>query len=96
MLNGLFDIQFRLDKIDRNGDPLFRLNQIVPWEDFRAPLMILREKERKSVAGAKGYDLVMMFKILVLQSFPRCNRSADFGSSVFHAFSWALHRRQSA
>ena len=68
MLNGLFDIQFRLDKIDRNGDPLFRLNQIVPWEDFRAPLMILREKERKSVAGAKGYDLVMMFKILVLQS----------------------------
>lgn len=29
MLNGLFDIQFRLDKIDRNGDPLLRLNQVV-------------------------------------------------------------------
>ena len=68
MINGLFDIQFRLDKIDRNGDPLVGLKQIVPWEDFRAPLMKLRKKKRKSTAGATGYDLVMMFKVLVLQS----------------------------
>jgi transposase len=68
MLTGLFDIQFRLDKIDSNGDPLVRLKQIVPWEDFRTPLKHLREKPRKSAAGAKGYDHVMMFKILVLQS----------------------------
>lgn len=68
MFRGLFDIQFRLDKIDRNGDPLVGLAQIVPWEDFRSALTPLRKKPRKSVAGAKGYDLVMMFKILVLQS----------------------------
>ena len=86
MINGLFDIQFRLDKIDRNGDPLLRLNQIVPWEDFRAPLKVLREKGRKSVAGATGYDLVMMFKILVLQSL--YNLSDDPKSAL------RLHRQK--
>lgn len=65
---GLFDLQFRLDKIDRNGDPLKAINELVPWEAFRPDLMTLREKERKSNAGAKGYDLLLLFKALVLQS----------------------------
>lgn len=30
--------------------------------------MAVHEKERKSNAGAKPYDVVMMFKILVIQS----------------------------
>ncbi len=68
MIDGLFDIHFRLDKIDKNGDPLARLNQIVDWNIFRPQLNSIREKDRKSPAGAKGYDPVMMFKILVLQS----------------------------
>ena len=68
MVDGMFDIEFRLDKIDRNGDPLVALNKLVDWEMFRPELMVLREKERKSDAGAKGYDPVLMFKVLVLQS----------------------------
>jgi transposase, IS5 family len=68
MIRGMFDIEFRLEKIDSNGDPLINLNKIVNWEMFRPELMKLREKERKSVAGAKGYDPVLMFKVLVLQS----------------------------
>jgi transposase, IS5 family len=67
-MHGLFDLEFRLGKIDRNGDPLAKLNQFVPWEEFRAELATLRVKERKSPAGAKGYDLVLLFKVLVLQS----------------------------
>ena len=37
-------------------------------EIFRAELESLREKQRKSNAGAKPYDAVMMFKILIIQS----------------------------
>ncbi len=68
MFKGLFDLQFRLEKIDANGDPLVVLNKVVPWELFRPELQSLREYERKSNAGRKPHDPVLMFKILVLQS----------------------------
>ena len=68
MINGLFDVDFRLQKLDQNGDPLPQLNAIVPWEEFRPTLSKLRDKPRKSTAGRKPFDVVLMFKILVLQS----------------------------
>jgi IS5 family transposase len=68
MFNGLFDLQIRMDRIDKNTDPLAKLDQMIDWEMFRPALQTLRDKPRKSNAGAKGYDVVMMFKALVLQS----------------------------
>ncbi len=68
MLKGFFDIDFRLDDLTKNGDPLVRLNECVNWELFRGELKVIREKERKSAAGRKPFDMVMMFKVLVLQS----------------------------
>ncbi len=68
MISGLFDLQIRLDRIDRNGDPLAKLDEMIDWEQFRPALETLRDKPRKSNAGAKGYDPVMMFKALILQS----------------------------
>ena len=68
MISGLFDLQIRLDRIDRNGDPLATLDDMIDWEQFRPALETLRDQPRKSNAGAKGYDPVMMFKALVLQS----------------------------
>lgn len=68
MLKGLFDIQFRMDDLTRNGDPLVRLNECVNWDVFKADLDTIREKERKSPAGRKPFDVVLMFKVLVLQS----------------------------
>ncbi len=65
---GLFDLQFRLRKIDRNGDPLIKLNALIPWESFRKELETIHEKERKSTAGRKPMDVILMFKMLVLQS----------------------------
>lgn len=67
-MSGMFDLQGRLLKIDSNGDFLVLLDRLVPWESFRPTLNVLRNKPRKSAAGAKGYDVVMMFKVLVLQS----------------------------
>lgn len=68
MTAGIFDFEFRERKLDRNGDPLAQLNKTIPWEEFRAELETIRSKERKSNAGRRPYDVVLMFKILVLQS----------------------------
>jgi len=68
MLYGFFDIELRLGKISANGDPLLVLNQAVDWEIFRPDLEPIRNKERKSNAGRPAYDLILMFKILILQS----------------------------
>ena len=68
MQTGLFDWQQRFEELDRGGDPLVKLNTIVDWEVFRPRLEIIREKERKSNAGRKPFDVIVMFKILILQS----------------------------
>lgn len=65
---GLFDLQMRMDQLNDFGNPLERLKECVDWEVFRSQLETIREKERKSPAGRKPYDVVLMFKILILQS----------------------------
>lgn len=65
---GFFDFDKRMNKIDNNGDPLVKINQTVDWEIFRSILEAARSKPGKSATGPKGYDVVMLFKILVLQS----------------------------
>jgi len=65
---GFFDWQNRFEKLDKTKDPLLKLNSAINWQQFRAELETLRDKQRKSTAGAKPYDAVLMFKILILQS----------------------------
>jgi IS5 family transposase len=64
---GFFDIVRRTDKLTRMGDPLVGLKQRIDWEAFREALSLVHEKPRKSNAGAKPIDVVLMFKVLVLQ-----------------------------
>ena len=68
MIKGFFDIEFRMSDLTKNGDPLVRLNECVDWEVFRPELDVIREKDRKNAAGRKPFDVVLMFKIMVLQS----------------------------
>lgn len=65
---GLFDWQARFAQLDEAGDPLKRLNDAINWERFRPSLLKVREKERKSEAGRKPFDEVLMFKILIIES----------------------------
>lgn len=65
---GFFDFEDRLRKIDKNGDPLAKINDTVDWEIFRPRLEKARDKNSQSNAGAKGYDVILLFKILILQS----------------------------
>jgi len=65
---GFLDFDSRLKRIDKAGDPLTKLNDTIDWELFRPMLEQARKKERKSSAGPKGYDVLLLFKILILQS----------------------------
>src|SRR5690554_1381493 len=66
MQPSFFDLANRHRKLDER-DPLVHLDALVDWEDFRATLDTIREKPRKSKAGRKPFDPVLMFKALVLQ-----------------------------
>ena len=62
-----FDLDKRLAQLESLGDPLPRLNQVVDWEAFRPLLMTIRRKPAKGPGGRPAYDVVLMFKVLVLQ-----------------------------
>lgn len=64
---GFFDLAERHAKLTQMRDPLVVLKTAVNWEAFRADLARVHEKERKSAAGAKPLDVVLMFKVLILQ-----------------------------
>lgn len=66
---GFFDLSDRYASLDAKRDPLVEIDAIVPWEEFRPALEAVWRKpdaERKSRAGRKPMDAVLMFKTLVL------------------------------
>jgi len=68
---GFHDLDKRLEAISAKGDPLEIIEATVPWESFRAEIEAAtrpKPEERKSKAGRKPYDAVLMFKVLVLQT----------------------------
>ncbi len=62
----LFAEEKQLERLSKLGDSLERLKEI-DFEIFRPILEKALKKERKSKAGRPPFDVVMMFKILVLQ-----------------------------
>lgn len=63
----IFDEEDRMKKISKIGDPLELLNKVIDWEMFRSTLnkaVVRKDNTRKG--GRPSYDVVMMFKILVL------------------------------
>lgn len=66
---GFFDVANRYAGLDAKNDPLVKINDVVPWETFRARLEAAWRRppeERKSTAGRKPWDAVVMFKAIVL------------------------------
>jgi len=67
---GLFDEQENYEKLSALGNPLEKISKVVDFEAFRDTLeATLLNKEKKNNAGAKPFDVVMMFKILILQRY---------------------------
>jgi len=68
---GFFDADRRLAALSAKGDPLEAIGTLVPWESFRADIeavVLTPEAARKSNAGRKPIDAIVMFRMLVLQS----------------------------
>jgi IS5 family transposase len=67
---GLFDEQIRLEKLSKKKDPLEKLSSYIDFEYFRKPLeKALIKQTDKSKGGRPPYDVVLMFKILILQKY---------------------------
>lgn len=64
---GFWDWEERQSKLNEKKDLLVRLNEIIDWETFRPLLQQIHDKPRKSQAGRKPIDAIVMFKLLVLQ-----------------------------
>jgi IS5 family transposase len=68
-LKGFFDEEFRLEKLSFQKDPLVKLKERIDFELFRSLLEEAFCKEEKGIGGARPYDYVLMFKILILQRY---------------------------
>ena len=68
---GFFDTDKRLAALSAKGDPLEAIDRLMPWESFREDIEAVvqtREAERKSAAGRKPIDAIVLFRMLILQS----------------------------
>jgi IS5 family transposase len=67
---GLFDEQFNNEQLSSMGNPLEAISKVLDFEMFRPLLETkLLNKDKKNNAGAKPFDVVLMFKILLLQRY---------------------------
>ena len=66
---GFFDEEFRLEKLSEQKDPLVKLKERIDFELFRPLLEETFHKQDKGIGGARPYDYVLMFKILILQRY---------------------------
>ncbi|MGA7452180.1 MAG: IS5 family transposase [Rhodoplanes sp.] len=68
---GFFDADRRLAALSEKGDPLEAIASLVPWESFRADIeavVVTPEEAKKSKAGRKPLDALVLFRMLVLQA----------------------------
>ena len=67
---GLFDEEFTKERLSSLGNPLEAIRNVVDFEMFRESLEFkLLNTNKKNNAGAKPYDVVLLFKILILQRY---------------------------
>ncbi len=67
---GLFDEQETYEKLTDIGNPLEKISKVIDFEMFREVLEAkLLNQNKKNNAGAKPFDVIMMFKILILQRY---------------------------
>lgn len=66
----LFDAENVAQKLSEIGNPLEKLDSVIDFEMFRSRLEeSMVNHSTKSNAGAKQYDVVMMFKVMVLRQY---------------------------
>ena len=67
---GLFDEQHAVELLSAIGNPLATVSKVVDFNMFRPTLeKELLNSDKKNNAGAKPFDVVTMFKIMILQRY---------------------------
>jgi len=68
---GFFDLHNRYQDLSRGKDPLLILNDLIPWENFRAPILeaLQRTPSNTPSKGRPPFDPLVLFKMLILQTF---------------------------
>ncbi len=76
---GFFDVDERYGALSAAGDPLERLAAVVDFEIFRPVLNAALARSDRSRGGRPPYDVVLMFRILVLQAlYSLSDEQAEF------------------
>jgi len=65
---GFFDVDERYASLSKAGDPLERLSSVIDFEIFRRELDASLRRSDRTKGGRPAFDLVLMFKVLVLQA----------------------------
>src|SRR6056297_2834659 len=65
---GFWDVEYRLQELSRQGDPLEKLAATVDFELFRPTLRLAQQRRTIGKGGRPPFDPVLKFKMLVLQS----------------------------
>jgi transposase, IS5 family len=73
----LFEYEDKMQKISAFGDPLERLNKIIPWEKIFSPIIdkILTKEEPLGTSGQPRFDYILILKVLIIQR--TCNLSDE-------------------
>src|SRR5438445_8893328 len=81
---GFFDAEKRLAALSAKGDPLEAIDRLVPWERFRSDIeavVLTPDEVKKSSAGRKPVDAIVMFRMLVLQALHNLSDERTFEPS---------------
>ena len=68
---GFFDADKRLQALSSEGRSARSIDHLVPWESFRPEIeavVLTPDELKKSSAGRKPFDAILMFRMLVLQA----------------------------
>lgn len=65
---GFWDIEERYALLSEAGDPLEKLDAVIPWDVFHKPLAKALKRSDGAKGGRPPFDPLLMFKILVLQA----------------------------
>lgn len=64
----MLELEKRYKKLEEKNKTLVMLDEMIPWDIFRQTLGVINIKQRKNNAGRKAFDLILMFKMLILQN----------------------------
>ena len=66
----LFDAENTIQKLSEIGNPLEKFDSVIDFEMFRSRLEeAMVNHNTESNAGAKQYDVVMMFKVMIIKHY---------------------------